>query len=121
MDSRNATAERLAHIHYANEPEITDIYRCESDREGESDPVKLLEVNAATIPMGVMPLRLDPAPASGINYPAVVVEVTQQEFEQIREAKLPLPAGWRLGEPIQRPAAAGPTVSTSAVAGSINP
>lgn len=118
MDKRSVAAERLAHFHYSNEPDIRDIYRCVSDREGENDPVKLLEVNAATIPSGIMPIRFDPAPASGVPYSSVIVEVTPAEFEQIRSAQLPLPSGWKLDAAIQRPPAGQPgAAGTSAVTG----
>ena len=41
-----------------------------------AEPIKLLEVNENTVAAGVMPLYFGPAPASGIPYPSVIVEVT---------------------------------------------
>jgi hypothetical protein len=64
-----------------------------------------LEVNADTVPTGVVPLHFGPAPASGIPYPSVIVEVTPGEFDRIRARELPLPAGWEVGEELPRPAA----------------
>ena len=65
-------------------------------------PIKLLEVNADTAPSGVMPLHFGPAPAGGIPYPSVIVEVTPDEFERIRAHELKLPDGWTIGEEYPR-------------------
>ena len=45
------------------------------------EPIKFLEVNAATVPTGVMPLQFGPVPASGIAFSSVIIEVTPDEFE----------------------------------------
>jgi hypothetical protein len=50
-----------------------------------------------------MPIEFGPAPASGIHYPSVIIEVTPDEFEQIKSKQLPLPLGWSLGDSIPRP------------------
>jgi hypothetical protein len=95
----------LAHAHYAFEPGITQIYAVLSDPKKEaksSEPIKLLEVNQDTIASGVLPLGFDPAPAKGIPYPSIIIEVTPAEMEQIRARELPLPHGWTLGPLIPR-------------------
>jgi hypothetical protein len=49
-----------------------------------------------------MPLKFDAAPASGIDYPSVIVEVTPDEYESIKKNELSLPIGWFLGPVIPR-------------------
>jgi hypothetical protein len=50
-----------------------------------------------------MPLHFGPAPASGIPYPSVIVEVTPDEFKKIQSHELKLPEGWEIGEELARP------------------
>lgn len=109
MPTKDEVARRLARAHYEVETGVTDIYRLTGSAETESnerEPIKLLEVNAATIPSGVVPLHFAPAPAAGIHYPSVIIEVTPGEFQQIRRHELPLPRNWQVGELFERPAAA---------------
>src|SRR5215471_4160840 len=97
MTDRERVAKLLAHRHYLFEPAITEIYTISSATPYESspkEPIKLLEVNANTIASGIMPLKFDAAPASGIDYPSVIVEVTPAEYERIKKNELPLPNGW---------------------------
>ena len=56
-----------------------------------------------TVESGVMPLHFGPAPASGIPYSSIIVEVTPSEFEKIRTHELRLPDGWEIGEELPRP------------------
>lgn len=108
MKDREDVAKRLAQAHYRIEPAITQIFTIWDKPEYETlpnSPIKLLEVNENTIPSGIMPLRFDPVPASGISYPSVIVEVTPDEYEKIQNHELKLPEGWRIGIPLPRPAA----------------
>jgi hypothetical protein len=50
-----------------------------------------------------MPLQFGPAPASGLHYPSVIVEVTPDEYSRIQSGELKLPDGWTLGEEIPKP------------------
>ena len=100
-------ARKLAEAHYRVEAGITRIFRIAGTPETESrpsEPIKLLEVSQSTIPSGVMPLQFGPAPASGIHYPSVIVEVTPEEFQRIQTQELALPEGWTVGELLPRPA-----------------
>jgi hypothetical protein len=108
MSTRDEAARKLAAKHFQTEAGLTNIFRLTgpADAEGgKTEPIKLLEVNTATPPSGVMPLHFGPAPASGIFYPSVIVEVTPGEFEKIRTEELKLPAGWTIGEELPRPSA----------------
>lgn len=106
MSKKDDAARLLAERHYAIEPGITRIVRLSRTDGGEDrddEPVKLLEVNAETIGTGIQPLRFGPAPASGIAFSTIIIEVTPEEFQQIQEKRLPLPSGWQLGPELTRP------------------
>jgi hypothetical protein len=45
-----------------------------------------------------MPLYFGPAPASGIPYPSVIVEVSPNEFKKIQSDELKLPEVWTIGD-----------------------
>ena len=68
----------------------------------QQQPIKLLEVNEATVAAGVMPLHFGPVPASGIPFASVIVEVTPIEFEKIKADELKLPDGWVLGQELPK-------------------
>jgi hypothetical protein len=96
---------KLARAHYTYEPSITAIFTICTDAAHEalpSEPIKLLEVNANTIPSGIMPLGFDASPANGIPFPSVIIEVTPEELEKIQRQELKLPDGWSLGSLIPR-------------------
>ncbi len=85
---------------------LSRIYWVTAPSETESsaaEPIKLLEVNQNTVESGVMPLHFGPAPASGIPYPSIIIEVTPNEFEKIRTHELTLPNGWEIREEIPKP------------------
>jgi hypothetical protein len=108
MKSMDEEARDLAWCHYRIEEGVTQIYTITQDRPVESpnpNVIRLLEVNANTVPSGILPLQFGPSPASGIHYPSVIVEVTPEEFQQIQSDELKLPQGWGLGNLIPRPAA----------------
>ena len=67
-----------------------------------SEPIKLLEVNENTVPSGIMPLGFGPAPAAGINFSYVIIEVTPDEYRLIQSEELKLPHGWTVGNLIFR-------------------
>lgn len=98
MRKKSDVARLLAEAHRELEPTIRYIVHLINDREDDvSEPVKLLEVNPVTSPSGICPIAFAADPPQ-VPYPSVIVEVTEMEFEQIKQGKLPLPAGWRLGE-----------------------
>lgn len=110
MPDKDAVALRLAEAHYNVEPGISEIFRLTAGAEAESspgEPIKLLEINSNTIAVGVMPLNFGPLPRHGIDFRSVIVEVSPDEFDQIRSRELPLPDGWEIGELMPRPSANG--------------
>ena len=105
MSDKDEVAKNLARKHYDIEPGITRIFKLRDKPEFEglsSAPIKLLEVNVDTAPSGIMPLYFGPVPSSGIPYPSVIVEVTPDEFERIKERELALPEGWTIDEEYPR-------------------
>lgn len=105
-NEKTAVAKELAKKHYQAEAGLQKVIRLTGSAEVEVrpyEPIKLLEVNANTVPSGVLPVRFGPAPASGIPYPSVIVEVSPDEFSKIQSHDLQLPKGWFLGEELPKP------------------
>jgi hypothetical protein len=99
MDKR-AVANALAHAHREIEPSISRIVQVVDDRDSESgEPVKLLEVNPQTFESGILPVVFGADPPR-VPFPSVIIEVTEREYQAIRDGSLSLPHGWRLGETI---------------------
>jgi hypothetical protein len=106
MPSKDEEAKELARKHYQVETGLTQVFRLSGSAEVEfrpNEPIKLLEVNENTVPSGIMPIQFGPSPASGINYPSIIVEVTPDEFQQIQNHQLELPHGWKIGDSIPKP------------------
>lgn len=102
---KSKVARELAKKHFRAERKLQQVFRLLGSAEVEekpAEPIKLLEVNAATVPSGVLPVSFGPAPAGGIPYASVIVEVSPEEFVKIRSHELLLPQGWVLGEEILR-------------------
>lgn len=97
MPDKDQVARLLAEAHRDLEPTIIRIVRLTSQRETDTnEPVKLLEVNTATSPSGIMPIAFSANPPD-VPYPSIVVEVTEDEFEQISSGSVNLPNDWQLG------------------------
>ena len=98
MPDKDEVARLLAEAHRRIDPGIRLIIRIITAREDAADePVKLLEVNPETSPSGIFPIAFGPD-LPDVPYPSVVVEVTGEEYEQIRDGRLPLPDGWQMGD-----------------------
>jgi hypothetical protein len=96
---KDDSASELAKRHFEVEAGLTRIIRFSGSadvRVQAAEPIKFLEVNENTVASGVMPLGFDAAPASGIHFPSVIIEVTPREFEQIQAEELKLPRGWEV-------------------------
>jgi hypothetical protein len=107
MPTKDEVASRLAQAHYIVEPGITRIVRLVKDGDAEADPsepIKLLEVNDSSLPLGMRPIYFRPHMASGIVYPSVIVEITPEEYDRFvcGDDQLRLPEGWSVGVSIER-------------------
>lgn len=93
---KNVVAQQLASAHKELEPGISHIFRIVSPREAESkEPIKLLEINCDTVPAGIMPVVM--GPGGDILFSTLVVEVTPEEFEQLKQGQLHLPdTDWQI-------------------------
>ncbi len=111
MPNRDKETIDLARRHYAVEVGVKDIFVLRDAVDvavapgGEAaakhcETIKLLEVNENTIPSGIVPIQFGPAPASGIHFSTVIVEVTPEEFRRIKTKELALPQGWEIGDRI---------------------
>jgi hypothetical protein len=103
--SRRETARTLAESHANVDPDIQLVVRVLSPDErdeGGTEPVKVLEVNPSTLAAGVQPVYFIPDVAAGIRYATVIIEVTPEEYEEIRAQRRPLPYDWRLDEELYR-------------------
>lgn len=107
MRSKDEIAREIAEDHYAIDSAVTKVYRLVGTQEAESradEPIKILEVNEATVPAGILPLGFGAVPERGWDFPLIVVDVTPEEFEGIRDGRLPLPNGWQIAELLPKPA-----------------
>ena len=105
-ERKSLAARILAAKHYQAELGLQKIFRITGSAEVEmrsSEPIKLLEVNINTVPSGILPVSFGPAPASGIPYPSVIVEVSPEEYTKIVTQELKLPKDWNLSEEFPKP------------------
>ncbi len=106
--TKDEAAKELADWHFGVEPELERVIRIVGETEdAPNDPIKLLEVNAATVATGSVE-RFAFAPTASVPYPTVVAEVTQDEYERITRREMKLPTGWSLenSKVFKRPSAA---------------
>lgn len=111
MPDIDEETRELARRHYAVEVGVKDIFVLRDTGDATALPggspcagsIKLLEVNENTVPAGIAPIKFGPAPASGIHFSTVIVEVTPEEFQRIQTRELRLPAGWEIGDRIAPP------------------
>jgi len=106
--TKDETAQELAAWHFGIEPELARVVRILADNEDEpGEPIKLLEVNVATVATGsVEPFAF--APSSSVPFATAIAEVTPEEFELIQRNEIQLPRGWSLtkSQMFERPRAA---------------
>jgi hypothetical protein len=108
VQTKDQVASALAQAHYRIESSIRHIVRVRNaTQEGDSaEPIKLLEVNDATIPSGILPVYFGPHESLGYTFPSIIIDVTPDEYDQLRACELTLPNGWEVGEEMARSDAA---------------
>ncbi|HMR09205.1 MAG TPA: hypothetical protein PKA88_25670 [Polyangiaceae bacterium] len=108
MPSKDNAVRELVRHHFRIEPELRAVYRIIGAREQAPDePIKLLEVNAATVATGSVDVFTF-GPTADMPFYVQIAEVTPEEYERLRTEAAALPHGWDLGsaEPFPRSAAA---------------
>jgi hypothetical protein len=96
VQTKDDAARRLIQWHFTVEPELREVYRIVMDDEGsQEEPIRLLEVNAATVPTGsVEPFGF--SPTEEIPFRTVIAEITPEELESVQLNPESLPQGWSL-------------------------
>lgn len=96
MPSKDQVARELIEAHFKIEPHLQTVYRVMTENEtSATEPIKLLEVNAATVATGeVTPFEF--APTQDVPFPTIIAEVTPAEFEAVQDGRSRLPRGWSL-------------------------
>lgn len=96
MHAKDVAARRLIEWHFTVEPELREVYRILMENEGsQEEPIRLLEVNAATVPTGnVVPFAF--SPTQEIPFRTVIAEITPEELDWLRSHPETLPEGWSL-------------------------
>jgi hypothetical protein len=96
MHVKDAAARRLIEWHFTVEPELREVYRIVVDNEeSQEEPIRLLEVNAATVSTGsVEPFTF--SPTQEIPFRTVIAEITPEELESLQMNPEALPEGWNL-------------------------
>lgn len=106
--TKDKAARELADWHFGVEPDLKQVIRIVGGNEDEpNEPIKLLEINAATVATGsVEPFAF--APSKSVPFPTVIAEITPEELERIQRNEMKLPEGWSLAgaQHFDRPQAA---------------
>ena len=85
-------ARRLAKAHRETDPTTTQVYLAPDPQYQE---IRLVEVSTSTMDIGeVLPYGFSKREDLGIPYPSVVVLLSPREWEDVKDRKLNLPAGW---------------------------
>lgn len=93
VEKREA-ARRLISWHFEAEPELREVYLV-NFTDNPSTPIKLLEVNAATVSTGSVE-AFGFAPTDEIPFSTLIAEITPDEFETFKQDLRKLPRGWAL-------------------------
>lgn len=98
MSPKDQVAQRLIASHFEIEPHLLAVYRIVAEDElSATEPIKLLEVNAATVATRTITPFLF-APTQEVPFPTVIAEVTPRELAALQAGDQRLPEGWRLDQ-----------------------
>lgn len=101
--TKDDAARELADWHFGVEPYLERVIRIFAENEDEpGEPIKLLEVNAATVATGsVEAFAFAPSPT--VPFSIAIAEVTPEEFDRIARNEIALPDGWSLERSLHLP------------------
>src|SRR5437667_91714 len=88
--SIDEVAKVLADAHRKEDPQTKVVFLSKSDQE-----VRLIEVSGSVGTTGeVLPFRFAASPKEGIDYPAVVILLSEEDWKKVEDGQLGLPEGW---------------------------
>lgn len=103
MPTKDEVVTTLAARHFRVEPDLSRVVRIVSANENAPDePIKLLEVNAATVATGNVE-AFGFAPTPEVPFAILIAEVTPEEYGRIERHEIRLPDGWSLASAQQFP------------------
>jgi hypothetical protein len=108
MSDKDEAARALVARHFAVEPDLHVVYRIVGENEeAPTEPIRLLEVNAATFPTGSVEV-FGFGPSREVPFSVEIAEITPDELEAFQRDPQALPRGWDLGraQVFERPKAA---------------
>ena len=83
-------ATRLAAAHQKEDPATSDVFLAKGEEE-----VRLVEISKSVGNTGeVLPFRFGPRVDQDIPYPSVIVVLSPEEWQLVKDGKLKLPDGW---------------------------
>ena len=110
MADKDEEARKLAEAHYEVEVGITQIFRITRSAEAEvlpNEPIKLLEVNENTIPVGIMPLASARRRRMAFIIRRSSSRSLRRSSKEFSPRNSPLPDGWTISDLVPRPLEAG--------------
>jgi hypothetical protein len=94
MPTKDEIARNLAQAHFRVEDGLEQVVIIDSGSDPR-EPIKLLEVNANTLPTGsIEPFSF--SSTSEIPFVTHVAEITPDEYARLQRGELSLPEGWSL-------------------------
>jgi hypothetical protein len=93
--TKEQAARNLAEAHFGIEDGLERVFIMHAGLEDPSEPIKLLEVNANTVPTGsIEPIPF--SPSKDIPFVTEIAEISPDEFSRLTRGELSLPPGWNL-------------------------
>lgn len=93
-ESIEEIVQRLARWHFEIEESIERIIWFKDEQKKE---IHLLEINRESPPEDLI-LTFYHAPTEEFPLPAIVGDITPEEWEKVQAGRIPLPKGWSLNE-----------------------
>ncbi len=105
--TKERAARVLAEAHFGIEDGLERVFIIRAGIDDPREPIKLLEVNANTVPTGsIEPIPF--SPSKDIPFVTEIAEISPDEFLRLERGEFVLPHGWTLddADDVPRPRAA---------------
>jgi hypothetical protein len=105
--TKEEAARVLAEAHFGIEDGLERVFIIRAGIDDPREPIKLLEVNANTVPTGSIE-AIPFSPSKDIPFVTEIAEISPEEFSRLERGELALPQGWTLddADDVPRPRAA---------------